>query len=118
MRGVGSWGGRMRIRLQIRSALAMRNAADRSGSAGSPEISNPTASASVVPNESVISTQVRPGRSEKTIVAPRKSAKKSTSGRPSWAELCSPGSGKAIESASKTCGCCSTITFVGPRKTE
>ena len=69
-------------------------------------------------NESDMSTHVRPGRSPKRTVAPRKSAKKRTSGSPSWAELCSPGMGKAIESALKICGCSSTITFVGPWKTE
>ena len=81
-------------------------------------MSNATAPASVAAKESVISTQVSPGRRWKRTAEPRKSAKKRTSGRPSCAALCSPGSGKEIESASKICGCSSTITLVGPRKTE
>ena len=81
-------------------------------------MSNPTASASVAPNESAIKIQVRPTRRPKRSAAPRKREKKRTSGRPSWAELCWPGSGKEIESALKTCGWFSTISFVGPRATE
>jgi hypothetical protein len=42
---------------------------------------------------------VSPTRRPKRSAAPRKSEKKRTSGRPSCAELCSPGSGNEIERA-------------------
>ena len=75
-----------RSRRQSRSAFGRRNAEERSGSAGRPLRSSQTASASVAPNESVISTHVAPGAEPKRAAAPRKSAKKRMSGSPSWAE--------------------------------
>src|SRR6266550_2498069 len=100
------------------SAFTRMNAADRSGSAGRPETSNATASASVVPNESAIASQVQPTRKPNRTAAARKREKKRMSGRPSWADECRPGSGKAMLRASKTCGWFLTISFVGPRATE
>ena len=56
----GAADGRGRSCFQIRSPLARRKAADRSGSAGRPLISNATASASVAANESAISDPRQP----------------------------------------------------------
>ena len=63
-------------------------------------------------------TNVGSTRSPKRAAAPRKSAKKSRSGTPRFAAACSPGTGNANESTSKTCAWCATICFVGPRQTE
>jgi hypothetical protein len=58
--------------------------------------------ASVAPKESVISSQVKPGRSEKRAAAARNNAKNSRSGRPRFAAPVSPGIGKANENVVNT----------------
>ena len=56
----------------------------------------------------------RPQRS----AAPRKSAKKRRSGRPSCAVFASPGTGNANENVVNSSRWCVTMCFVGPRQTE
>jgi len=81
--------------------LASRKLSASSGSAGSPPRQT-AAIASVAPNDSVISSQVQPGRREKRAAAPRNKAKKRRSGSPRFAAPLSPGIGNANEKVVKT----------------
>src|SRR3954452_23795561 len=100
------------------SAFGSRKPSASSGSAGSPPTSHHVASAIVAPIDAVRQTHVHPVRSRQRAAEPRKSAKKSRSGRPSLAPPSSPGTGKVNESAEKTSGFFVTIVLVGPRQTE
>ena len=77
-----------------------------------------TATAIVAPNEAVRANQVGSTRSPNLTVAARNRLKKRRSGRPRFAALFSPGTGKANESVEKTCRWLWTMLFVGPRHTE
>jgi hypothetical protein len=103
---------------QRRSAFGTRNPRDSSGSAGRPSTSKAVARAIVPPSEAVRHTHVQKVRSPNRALVPRKSAKKSRSGRPSFAPPSTPGTGNVIESAENTSGFSETIVFVGPRQTE
>jgi len=81
-------------------------------------MSKATASAIVAPKERVIAIHVSLVRSRKRTVVARKSAKKSRSGRPNCAVLCSPGTGNVKEKVVKTCRWWVRMCFVGPRQTE
>jgi hypothetical protein len=74
--------------------------------------------ANVAPKESAIASQVRLRRRPNRTAAPRKSAKKRTSVRPSWAADSSPGTRRKMLRASKTSGRSVVIVLVGPRATE
>ena len=95
---------------QSRSAFAATKPSESSGSAGRPPTSVNAVIASVTPKDERAQNprQARPaGRSGSA--APRKSAKKSTSGRPSWAATGSPGTGKAMLRWSNSSGSSSMI---------
>ena len=84
---------------QSRSAFGRKNPRQRSGSAGRPSTSHTVASAIVPPSEAVRQSQVQNGRRRKRALAPRKSAKKSRSGMPSFAPTLQPGTGNVDENA-------------------
>ena len=88
------------------------------GSAGRPLTSVVAVMISVAPSSATIANQVHATRRPKRSAAARNSAKKRMSGGPRFAVLSSPGTRKAIETVSNTCGCCSTTYSVGPRHTE
>src|SRR5262249_27175524 len=75
------------------------------------------ASTIVRPSPTSIPTNVHAGRRPKRTLAPRKTAKKSTSGSPSRAAP-PPGTRNATERAPKTPACPSAIFCGGPRQTE
>jgi len=60
-------------------------------------------------------SHVAPTRSPYRAAAARKSAKKMTSGGPRRPAPSSPGTANATAIRSKSPGCSSTTTFVGPR---
>jgi hypothetical protein len=93
----------LRSRRQSKSAFGARNPNESSGSAGNPPKPRHTAIAIVAPNDAVIATHVQLVLSRNRAYAARKSVKKSRSGTPRCAAVCSPGIGKAYDSAVNTC---------------
>ena len=72
----------------------------------------------MVPNEAAISSHVSAVRSRTARSRRGRARRRARSGMPRFAVSVSPGTGNANESRSKTPVWCSTIVFVGPRKTE
>src|SRR5262249_46566938 len=111
------WSAGRRRRSRRRSAFARRKPSEIPGSAGSPDTSHHVARTIVAPSPISIPTNVHAGRRPKRTLAPRKTAKKSTSGSPRRAAP-PPGTTNPTSTAPRTSACPSVIVFVGPRQTE
>src|SRR2546421_479219 len=100
---VRAWRGLSRPARRRGWAFGNRKRGEISGGGGGPPTSKYVASAIVPPIDVVRQSHVHGTRRWNRAAAPRKSAKKRRSGRPSFAEPLEPGTGKANDSVEKTC---------------